>query len=127
MAIALTSPKLSRGIPPYYIMYYQLDLATEDAFMDFTCSWYNREGELCRKCKVGYGPAVYAFSLMCAECHYSPAIGWMLYFLCVLFLITVFYVFIIVFNIRATAPPFSAFILMSQTFCMMELMYDCTT
>ena len=96
---------------------------TVDAFTDFTCSRYNREGELCRKCKVGYGPAVYAFSLMCAECQYSPATGWVLYFFCVLFPITVFYVFVIVFNIRATAPPFSAFILMSQTFCMMELTY----
>ena len=104
-------------------MYYQLDLLWMLLRILPVADWYNREGELCRKCKVGYGPAVYAFSLMCAECHYSPAIGWTLYFFCVLFPITMFYVFIIVFNIRATAPPFSAFILMSQTFCMMELTY----
>ena len=96
---------------------------TVKGLTNLTCEPYNREGELCRKCKAGYGPAVYAFGLMCQECHYSPAIGWMLYFFCVLFPITVFYIFVIIFNIQATAPPFSAFVLMCQTFCMMELTY----
>ena len=105
---------------PHYVFPIGL---TVDAFADFTCNWYNREGKLCRKCKVGYGPAVYAFSLMCAECRYSSAIGWMLYLFCALFPITLFYFFVIIFNIRATSPPFSAFVLMSQTFCMMELTY----
>ena len=96
---------------------------TVEGLTNLTCGPYNREGKLCRKCKAGYGPAVYAFGLMCAECRYGPAIGWMLYFFCVLFPITVFYIFVIIFNIRATAPPFSAFVLMCQTFCMMELTY----
>ena len=96
---------------------------TVEELTNLTCGQYNREGELCRKCKVGYGLAVYAFGLMCAECHYGPAIGWMLYFFCALFPITVFYIFVIIFNIRATAPPFSAFVLMCQAFCMMELTY----
>ena len=96
---------------------------TVKGLTNLICEPYNREGELCRKCKAGYGPAVYAFGLMCQECHYSPAIGWMLYFFCVLFPITVFYIFVIIFNIQATAPPFSAFVFMCQTFCIMELTY----
>ena len=60
---------------------------------------------------------------MCAQCCDSPVVGWLLYFFLVLFPITVFYIFVIIFNIQATAPPFSAFVLMSQTFCMMELTY----
>ena len=96
---------------------------TVEELINLTCEPYNREGELCRNCKAGYGPAVYAFGLMCAECRYGPTIGWMLYFFCVLFPITVFYIFVIIFNVRATAPPFSAFVLMCQTFCMMELTY----
>ena len=31
---------------------------------NLTCGPYNREGLLCSKCKRGYGPAVYSFSLM---------------------------------------------------------------
>ena len=46
---------------------------------NFTCGEYNREGRLCGNSKPGYGPAVYAFSLM-----------WTLYLFLVLFPITVF-------------------------------------
>ena len=96
---------------------------TVEELTSLTCGPYNREGDLCRKCKAGYGPAVYAFGLMCAECYYSPVVGWTVYLFCILFPITVFYILVIIFNIRATAPPFSAFVLMCQTFCIMELTY----
>ena len=71
---------------------------------NLTCGPYNREGLLCSKCKPGYGPAVYSFSLMCAECS-DNGVGWALYLFLVLFPITVFYIIVIIFNIRATAPP----------------------
>ena len=104
----------------YYILPSGLAI---DQLTDFNCRFYNKEGKLCRECRAGYGPAVYAFSLVCAQCCDSPVVGWLLYFFLVLFPITVFYIFVIIFNIQATAPPFSAFVLMSQTFCMMELTY----
>ena len=78
---------------------------------------------MCSKCKPGYGPAVYAFSLVCAKCSSKSVAGWALYLFLVLFPITVFYIFVIIFNIRATAPPFTAFVLMCQTYCMIDLMY----
>ena len=87
---------------------------------NLTCGPYNREGLLCSKCKPGYGPAVYSFSLMCAECSDNGAKGWALYLFVVLFPITVFYIIVIIFNIRATAPPFTAFVLMSQVYCTIE-------
>ena len=104
----------------YYLFPEKLPL-TE--LTSFTCGAYNREGCLCSKCKSGYGPAVYAFSLMCAKCSSSSVAGWALYLFLVLFPITVFYIFVIIFNIRATAPPFTAFVLMCQTYCMIDLMY----
>ena len=110
----------STKVSQYYVLPNGL---TVDSFTDFTCSWHNREGDLCRKCKAGYGPAVYAFSLMCAECSYCPLVGWTLHFVCVLFPITVFYIFVIIFNIQATVPPMSAYVLMCQTFCMIDLTY----
>ena len=87
-----------------------------------TCGPYNREGLLCSKCKPGYGPAVYSFSLMCAECS-DNGVGWALYLFVVLFPITVFYIIVIIFNIRATAPPFTAFVLMCQVYCTIELIH----
>ena len=79
------------------------------------CDPYNREGVLCSQCKPGYGPAVYAFSLMCVECS-DNGTGWVLYFFLVLFPITVFYLILIIFNVRATSPPFAAFVFLCQTF-----------
>ena len=57
---------------------------------NFTYGEYNREGRLCGNSKPGYGPAVYAFSLMCAECSSNSVAGWTLYLFLVLFPITVF-------------------------------------
>ena len=82
---------------------------------------HNREGRLCSKCKPGYGPAVYAFSLQCEKCRNNNLGNWVLYFFLVLFPINAFYIIIIIFNIRATAPTFTAIILMCQTYCMMEI------
>ena len=42
----------------------------------FFCGDYNREGPLCSKCKPGYGPAVYAYSLMCVKCK-NGGLGWL--------------------------------------------------
>ena len=89
---------------------------------DLTCGAYNREGLLCTSCKPGYGPAVYAFSLMCVECR-DDSLGWMLYLGLVTIFITVFYVIIVLLNIKATAPPFRGFVLMCQTYCIIDRMY----
>ena len=82
---------------------------------NYFCGDYNREGPLCSKCKPGYGPAVYAFSLMCVKCN-NDGLGWLLYIFLVLFPITIFYIFIIVFNVRATHPMLMSLIFMSQVF-----------
>ena len=88
----------------------------------YFCRDYNREGPLCSKCKPGYGPAVYAFSLTCVKCI-NNGLGWLLYIFLVLFPITVFYIFIVVFNIRATHPMLVSLIFMSQVFSSTEQSY----
>ena len=70
-------------------------------------------------CTPGYGPAVYAFSLMYVKCTSSTK-GWILYLSLVLLPITIFYLLIIVFNIRVASPPFTAFVFMCQTYCYVE-------
>ena len=114
--------KLSWFKSPFSVYY---SIPSSHTLMDhsyLTCGPYNRESLLCRKCKPGYGPAVYSFSLVCAECS-DNGVGWALYLFLVLFPITVFYIIVIIFNIRATAPPFTAFVLMCQVYCIIELIH----
>ena len=88
----------------------------------YFCEDFNREGPLCSQCKPGYGPAVYAFGWMCAKCK-NNGLGWVLYILLVFFPITFFYIFIVIFNIRATHPILMSLILVSQVFCSTEQSY----
>ena len=115
--------KISWLDTPFSNYYFLLPALTLTEHSNLTCGPYNREGLLCSKCKSGYGPAVYSFSLMCAECSDNGAKGWALYLFVVLFPITVFYVIVIIFNVRATAPPFTAFVLMCQVYCTIELIH----
>ena len=116
------------GLCPYYpkhlswgdycsvpLKVYQKLPANLTQLTKFFCRDYNREGSLCSKCKPGYGPAVYAFSLMCVKCN-NDGLGWLLYISLVLFPITIFFIFIVVFNVRATHPMLMSLIFMSQVF-----------
>ena len=89
---------------------------------NMTCGDYNREGLLCSSCKPGYGPAVYAFSLMCVKCT-DDRLGWVLYLGLIMIFVTVFYVIIVLLNIKATSPPFTGFVLMCQTYCIIDRIY----
>ena len=81
-----------------------------------TCAPLNRKGLLCSECYDGYGPAVYAFGNECVKCNRNTYTSWTLYLFVVLFPITVFYVIVIIFNVHATAPPLTAFVLYCQVF-----------
>ena len=80
---------------------------------EFMCGPLNREGELCGKCKDGYGIALYSYTLECSKC-WGRGYGWFLYFFLELFPITVLYFLVVIFHIRATSSPLSALVFMSQ-------------
>ena len=102
----------------YYHIKFELSTLTEQ-----TCGPLNRKGLLCSECYEGYGPAVYAFGNECVKCHGSVYGRWALYLFVVLFPITVFYVIVIIFNVHAAAPPFTAFVLFCQTFMIIDCIY----
>ena len=77
------------------------------------CGPLNREGELCGRCKDGYGIALYSYTLECSKC-WEHGYGWVLYFFLELFPITVMYFLVVIFHIRATSSPLSALVFMSQ-------------
>ena len=80
---------------------------------EFMCGPLNREGELCGKCKDGYGIALYSYTLECSKC-WGHGYGWVLYYFLELFPITVMYFLVVIFHIRATSSPLSALVFMSQ-------------
>ena len=80
---------------------------------EFMCGPLNREGELCGKCKDGYGIALYSYTLECSKC-WGHGYGWALYYFLELFPITVMYFLVVIFHIKATSSPLSVFVFMSQ-------------
>ena len=109
----ITASKIDEqlGHDNYYHIEFDFSNLTEQ-----TCGPLNRKGMLCSECLEGYGPAVYAFGNECLKCHGSVYGRWALYLFVVLFPITVFYIFVIIFNVHAVSPPFTAFVLYCQIF-----------
>ena len=85
-----------------------------------TCAPLNRKGLLCSECYDGHGPAVYAFGNECVKCNRNTKTSWTLYLFVVLFPITVFYIIVIIFNVHATAPPLTAFVLYCQVMSIID-------
>ena len=118
------------GVCPYVTLsgpfntmsYYHINF-TISQLTEQTCGALNRKGLLCSECYEGYGPAAYAFANECVKCHGSTFKRWALYLFVVLFPITIFYVIVIVFNIRATSPPFAAYVLFCQIFASLDRIF----
>ena len=87
------------------------------------CEPLNREGLLCGKCKPNYGPSIYSDILQCVKCYdkYS-AWMWVLYLTLETVPITLLYIAIILFNIRATSPPFTSFIFHCQLIAQISIL-----
>ena len=79
---------------------------------DFMCEHFNREGQLCGKCKRGYGPALLT-NYECEKCS-TKSYGWALYLLLEFLPITVFYLVIVTFQVSATSGPLNVFIFSAQ-------------
>ena len=93
---------------------FQIQLPSNVSLLnEFMCGPLNREGELCGKCKKGYGIALYSYTLECSKC-WGHGYGWVLYYFLELFPITVMYFLVVIFHIRATSSPLSALVFMSQ-------------
>ena len=107
-----------------------VDTYQEMAFNISSCSQLNevmcgqmkREGLLCSKCKKGYGPDLYSRKSNCVRCSKETLWMWILYLAMLLTPLTIFFIIVIIFNVRATSPPFTAFILYCQIFTNMYKM-----
>ena len=64
-------------------------------FTELMCGPLNREGEVCGKCRDGYGIALYSYTLECSKC-WGHGYGWILYWALELFPITVMYLVVVI-------------------------------
>ena len=83
----------------------------------YMCGPLNRKDYLCNNCKNGYGPPVIAESASCANVCYLCKDTWknlLLYLSLKFFPLTVFYLLILVFQVRLTSAPMMCFIMYSQ-------------
>ena len=84
---------------------------------EFMCAGLNREGQLCGKCREGFAPPAYSYSLSCVNCtEYS--LNWLRYLAVAFGPLTLFVTFVTVFHIHPTSSYFDGFILASQLFCL---------
>ncbi len=83
------------------------------------CGSLNRQGLLCSECKPGYGPAVYAFGFSCADCSATFS-GWGVYLFLQLLPLTVFYMAVLLFNIKVSSPSFMTFVIFCSSYSEME-------
>lgn len=79
-----------------------------------TCSPFNRQGMLCRSCRPEYGVAIYSIGYPCAKCDANAHLNALWYVLLEVVPITILYVIVIVFRIRATAPPLAGLVFFSH-------------
>ena len=77
------------------------------------CDDLNRDHILCSHCKEGYGVAIYSSSWYCSPCMLG-GYAWLLYIALETVPVTVFFLIVIFFNVRATSPPMTGFILFNQ-------------
>ena len=82
---------------------------------DYMCSPLHRKGLACSECADGFGPSLTSYWHRCANCTdawYGVPLVLAIEFIPT----TVFYLIVVLFHIRLTAPPMPCLIMFAQTF-----------
>ena len=80
---------------------------------DYMCADLNREGQLCGRCKEGFAPTVYSYTLSCVKCT-DYRLNWLKYVAVAFVPLTLFCIFVCVFHISATSSYLHGFIFYCQ-------------
>ena len=80
----------------------------------FMCAGLNRDGQLCGKCKKGFAPPAYSYSLHCVNCTEYGYQNWLKYTAIAFGPLTLFCAIIIAFHINATSTYLHGYILFCQ-------------
>ena len=94
--------------------YFRFPLTSNTSQLDELCSRYNREGQLCGRCKDGFALPVYSYNFSCTSCESHYVYNWVKYVAASFFPLTLFCIVIVTFRVRVTSGHMNAFLLMSQ-------------
>ena len=89
----------------------------EDLINNSVCTSFHLTGLLCGDCKKGYSPLVFSFNLSCVECPDGHK-NWWIFILAGFVPLTVFYSFILAFNVNVTSSRLHGVIWYSQSISM---------
>ena len=89
------------------------DISNRSELNDYMCGRFNRVGIACGECKPGLSPFVLSYNLSCVKCPDSHK-NWWKFILFGFIPLTLFYFFVVFFNINVTSSRLHGFILFSQ-------------
>ena len=89
------------------------DISNKSELNDLMCGRFNRTGIGCGECQPGTSPLVLSYNLSCVNCPNGHK-NWWKYVVFGFTPLTVFYLFIMFFNINVTSSRLHGFILFSQ-------------
>lgn len=81
---------------------------------ELVCNQSNREGKLCGRCAPGHWLTINTFGLDCIESSKCHPYHWAVYFIIHFTALTVFFLIVITFNIKATSDNAASFIFFAQ-------------
>ena len=100
----------------YYGYYNLLNVSDDASLLNSELCWkYNREGQLCGRCKNNTGPPVYSYSLECVPCLETEFKSNLFKYVAVAFLpLTIFYLGAVIFKLSVTSGNMVAYVLVCQ-------------
>ena len=89
------------------------DISNKSELNDYMCGRFNRTGIACGECNPGLSPFVLSYNLSCVKCPDGHK-NWWKFVLFGFIPLTLFYFFVVFFNINVTSSRLHGFILFSQ-------------
>ena len=98
-------------------IYHYLPRNPENLINDSACKHFHRRGLLCGDCEEGHSPLVLSYNLSCVPCENGQE-NWWKFVLTGFLPLTLFYIFIVLFNINVTSSRLHGVVWASQILSM---------
>ena len=98
-------------------IYHYLPRDPERLINHSACTHFHRRGLLCGDCEEGHSPLVLSYNLSCVPCKHGRT-NWLKFILAGFFPLTLFYCFVVLFNINVTSSHLHGVVWASQVLSM---------
>ena len=97
------------------LVYHRLPMKPEKLSNESVCSHFHKTGLLCGDCEERHSPLVFSYNLSCVECPDGHK-NWWKFILAGFVPLTIFYFFVVLFNINVTSSRLHGVVWISQVF-----------